>query len=85
MSFLLNAPRKTVSGWRVRINRTLASKTLHHKLPRLLLGIDLTGGLQLLLERLRSPGAVERTRSGRTAPRNAGVRIADFHFAYKGA
>lgn len=72
-------------GWRQRLNRTFALKSLRHYLPRLLLAIDLVPVLDLLVERLRSPNAIERTRPLRTAPRHKGVRIADFHFAYKAA
>lgn len=72
-------------GWRQRLNRTLALKSLRHYLPRLLLAIDLVRVLELLVERLRSPTAIERTRPLRNAPRRKGVRIADFHFAYKAA
>lgn len=73
------------SRWRQRLNRTLALKSLRHYLPRLLLAIDLVRVLDLLVERLRSPTAVERTRPLRSAPRHKGVRIADFHFGYKAA
>ena len=72
-------------GWRQRINRTLTLKSLRHYLPRLLLGFDMVRVLDLLVERLRSPTAIERTRPLRSAPRPKGVRIADFHFAYKAA
>ncbi|NMG14725.1 Transposase, IS4-like [Aromatoleum bremense] len=72
-------------GWRVRLNRTLALKSLRHYLPRLLLALDLAAVLDRLVERLRSPTAVERTRPDRSAPRRKGVRIADFHYAYKTA
>lgn len=71
------------SGWRQRLNRTFALKSLRHYLPRLLLAIDLAPVLDRLLERLRSPSAIERTRPLRSAPRHKGVRIADFHVAYK--
>lgn len=73
------------TGWRVRLNRTFALKSLRHYLPRILLALDLTHILARLIERLRSPSAVERTRPHRSSPRRKGVRIAGFHCAYKAA
>ncbi len=72
-------------GWRQRLNRTRVIKSLRHFLPRILLGIDCDAVIERLLARLRSPGAIERTRPDRHAPRRRGVRIADFHWAYKAA
>lgn len=81
------APESSIdaSGWRVRLNRTLALKSLRHYLPRLLLDMNLKELLLTLIARLRAPTAVERTRPNRTAPRMKGVRIAGFHPAYKAA
>ena len=73
------------AGWRQRLNRTLTLKSLRHYLPRLLLDLGVVEVLDKLLARLRSPGAIERTRPDRSAPRPKGVRIADFHVAYKAA
>lgn len=72
-------------GWRQRLNRTLTLKSLRHYLPRLLLAMDLSTLIERLLERLRSPSAIERTRPNRSEPRRKGVRIADHHCAYKAA
>ena len=72
-------------GWRQRLNRTQVIKSLRHFLPRILLGIALESVIDRLLERLRAPGAIERTRPDRHAARRSGVRIADFHPAYKAA
>jgi hypothetical protein len=47
--------------------------------------MDLSKVLERLIERLRAPHAIERTRPDRTAPRRKGVRIAGFHPAYKAA
>jgi hypothetical protein len=58
-------------------------KCLRHYLPRLLLALDLAAVVDRLVEHLRSPTAVERTRPDCNVPRRKGVRIADFHCAYK--
>ncbi|MEZ5627386.1 MAG: hypothetical protein R3E34_07660 [Rhodocyclaceae bacterium] len=76
-------PPADAKGWRNRINRTLVLKSLRHFLPRVLLALDTHSLLLHLIERLRAPSAIERTRPDRRAPRNKGVRIAGFHFAYK--
>jgi len=76
---------KSCVAWRTRLNRTLAVKTLRHYLPRLLLGLDVADCLRRLQERLRSPGAFERTRPERRAIRLDKVRLAGFHPAYKAA
>ena len=81
----LQAPAVDAKGWRVKLNRTLTLKRLRHYLPRLLLALDLNKVLDRLIERLRAPTAVERTRPDRKAPRKKGVRIAEFHPAYKAA
>jgi hypothetical protein len=60
-------------------------KRLRHFLPRLLLNLNLNNVLDCLIERLRAPFAIERTRPERTHPREKGVRIAGFHMAYKAA
>jgi len=81
----------SVSEWILRpqpeqkVYRTLVLKSLRHHLPRLLLALDVAAVLERLVERLRSPSAVERTRPNRSAPRRKGVRIADFHPTYKAA
>ena len=72
-------------GWRQRLNRSRVIKSLRHFLPRILLGIAIDSVIDRLLERLRAPGAIERTRPDRHAVRRSGVRIADFHWAYKAA
>ena len=81
----LEPPAPDAKGWRSRINRTLVLKSLRHFLPRVLLALDPHSLLLHLIERLRAPSAIERTRPDRRAPRNKGVRIAGFHFAYKAA
>lgn len=81
----LQEPAVDAKGWRVKLNRTLTLKSLRHYLPRLLLALDLNLALDRLIERLRAPTAVERTRPDRKAPRKKGVRIAGFHPAYKAA
>ncbi|TVT71415.1 MAG: hypothetical protein FHP92_16930 [Denitromonas halophila] len=81
----MEPPAPDAKGWRNRINRTLALKSLRHFLPRLLLSLDPHSLLQHLIERLRAPSTIERTRPDRRAPRNKGVRIAGFHFTYKAA
>jgi hypothetical protein len=81
----LQPPALDAKGWRVKLNRTLTLNSLRHFLPRLLLAMDLDTVLDRLLHRLRAPTAVERTRPDRSAPRNMGVRIAEFHTAYKAA
>jgi hypothetical protein len=81
----VHAPPVDAKGWRLKLNRTLTLKSLHHFLPRLLLGLDLTKTLDRLIERLRAPNSVERTRPDRIASRKKGVRIAGFHPAYKAA
>ena len=81
----LDEPAVDAKGWRVKLNRTLTLKSLRHYLPRLLLALDLNQVLDRLIERLRAPTAVERTRPDRKAPRKKGVRIAGFHPAYKAA
>lgn len=75
----LDAPPLDAKGWRAKLNRTLTLKSLRHYLPRLLLALDLGKVLERLIERLRAPHAIERTRPDRTAPRKSGVRIAGFH------
>lgn len=81
----LGAPMPNQTGWRVRLNRTLVLKSLRHHLARLLLALDFDAVFARLLERLRAPAALERTRPQRTAPRNKKVRLAEFHMAYKAA
>ncbi|GHU23937.1 hypothetical protein FACS189488_07530 [Betaproteobacteria bacterium] len=81
----IHMPEADKKGWRHRLNRTLVMKSLRHYLPRLLLDLNLSEILHRLIERLRAPSAIERTRPGRTAPRKKGVRIAGYHSAYKGA
>ncbi|MBS0318874.1 MAG: IS4 family transposase, partial [Proteobacteria bacterium] len=81
----LEAPALDAKGWRRKLNRTLTLKSLRHYLPRLLLALDLSKVLDRLIERLRAPHAIERTRPDRSAPRKNGVRIAGFHPAYKAA
>jgi hypothetical protein len=81
----LAPPEPNAQGWRVALNCTLVIKNLRHKLPRLLLALNAETVLANLLDRLRAPGAKERTRPGRTAKRSNKVKIAGFHFAYKGA
>ncbi|GHU11561.1 hypothetical protein FACS1894185_4990 [Betaproteobacteria bacterium] len=81
----IHTPEADKKGWRHRLNRTLVMKSLRHYLPRLLLDLNLSEILHRLIERLRAPSAIERTRPGRTAPRKKGVRIAGYHPAYKEA
>jgi hypothetical protein len=81
----LAPPEPNATGWRVALNCTLVIKSLRHKLPRLLMALNATTVLARLLDRLRASGATERTRPARTAPRSDKVKIAGFHFAYKGA
>ena len=71
--------------WGQLQNRSRVIKSLRHFLPRILLGITIDSVIDRLLERLRAPGAIERTRPDRHAARRSGVRIADFHPAYKAA
>lgn len=72
---------------RIRLNQTYALKSLRHYLPKLLLGLDAAQVLAMLIKRLRSVMAVERTKSGRQAERPAKdkVRVAGFNTAYKAA
>ena len=49
-------------------------ESLRHSLPRILLGIAPDWVIERLLERLRWPGAIERTRPDRHAGRRTGVR-----------
>jgi hypothetical protein len=72
-------------GWRKALNCTLVIKSLRHMLPRLVLSMDIEGVIERIIARLRSPASKERTRPNRSAPRDAGVRLAGFHFAYKAA
>jgi hypothetical protein len=81
----IHDPAPDTKGWRHKLNQTLTIKSLRHFLPRLLLNLNLNEVLSRLIERLRSPSAIERTRPERTAPRKKGVRIARFHPAYKAA
>jgi hypothetical protein len=81
----LQAPPPNTKGWRIKLNRTLVLKSLRHYLPRLLLALDFCTVLDRLIERLRAPSALERTRPERSAKRKKGVRIAGFHPAYKAA
>lgn len=81
----LQAPPPNAKGWRVKLNRTLVLKSLRHHLSRLLLALDFGHVLDRLIERLRAPSALERTRPQRSAKRKKGVRIAGFHPAYKPA
>lgn len=81
----LSVPAPDAKGWRVQLNRTLVLKSLRHHLARLLLAFDVEAIFTRLVDRLRAPGALERTRPERTAPRKKKVRLAEFHWAYKAA
>lgn len=81
----LGAPMPNPAGWRVQLNRTLVVKSLRHHLARLLLNFKFDDVFARLLERLRAPAALERTRPERSAPRKKKVRLAEFHMAYKAA
>ncbi len=72
-------------GWRRALNCTLVIKSLRHMLPRLLLAMDVEGVIERIIARLRAPASKERTRPSRNAPRDEGVRLAGFHYAYKAA
>jgi len=81
----LATPNENPAGWRIKPNATLLLKALRHHLPRLLLDIDRAGTLEKLIHRLKSSTNYEQTRPNRKAPRAEGVRLAEFHTAYKAA
>lgn len=81
----LGAPALNARGWRVKLNRTLALKSLRHYLPQLLLALNPAAILERLIQRLRASHALERTRPDRSSPRKERVRLADFHPGYKAA
>lgn len=81
----LGTPPVNACGWRVKLNRTLALKSLRHYLPQLLLALNPAATLERLIQRLRASHALERTRPGRSSPRKERVRLAEFHPAYKAA
>lgn len=81
----LGTPPVNARGWRVKLNRTLALKSLRHYLPQLLLALHPAATLARLIQRLRASHALERTRPGRSSPRRERVRLAEFHPAYKAA
>ncbi|HMW57561.1 MAG TPA: transposase [Accumulibacter sp.] len=80
----LGTPPVNARGWRVKLNRTLALKSLRHYLPRLL-ALNPAATLERLMQRLRASHALERTRPGRSSPRKERVRLAEFHVVYKAA
>lgn len=81
----LGTPPVNARGWRVKLNRTLALKSLRHYLPQWLLALNPAATLERLIQRLRASHALERTRPDRSPPRKERVRLAEFHPTYKAA
>ena len=70
------------SGWRIKPNLTYTQSLLKHRLPQLLLAIgSISSCVKQIIELVSS--SPEYTRPNRRYPRDLGVRIFDYHSAYK--